>query len=185
MGLSRIHTRGALAHPHLVLPRPLSTAAFRPPAPTRAAVENVNVRRPAPPVPLMSLVIPVPTRYRSVMVPTAGTMTAAPIQSQSVAVPSSAIASSTVDPEPGSNCRCVWYAPVREMIVSCMKWACVDSLGLMLMKAEQIYPSLEPLLRGNIVAAAFAVREEERILAVSETRNVERNHIEFLSDFEL
>lgn len=65
-----------------------------------------------------------------------------------------------------------------------MRWAKNDNLSLLLLKAEQCYPSLNPTLRGNVVAAAFAAWEEDRVSATVRAREMELNHQTFMNDFD-
>lgn len=132
----------------------------------------------------MSLVVPVPARYRTMENPSATLSTSVTSISSEVDANRSSVADPPTVPGAMFGCECAWYTLLRELIRSCMRWARTDNLSLLLMKAEQCYPSLNPLLRGNVVAAAFTVREEERVVAAVDTRQLNRNHISFLSDFE-
>lgn len=65
-----------------------------------------------------------------------------------------------------------------------MRWSLTDDLAVLIVKAEWSFLNLNLLLRGNVVAAALSVREEERNSAAMRNREVVQNYQGFLDNSE-
>lgn len=138
----------------------------------------------SPIVPLMSLNVPVPIRYRRVEA-SSGSITS------STAIPSVVSTSNSTNVDlsafshgPEYRCACTLYADVRKLIVASFRWSRTDGLPVLLNKAERHFPTLNTLLRSNVVAAVIDAREEERTTRPSRNQTMEQHHQEFLNDFE-
>lgn len=177
---ARVHTRGALAFRHLDPVRPAGPL-IRPVCDRRG---GNPVRAIQPPVPLMSLVVPVPTRYRSVHPPTLPVASAASSNVSTEAVSPVMNNDNPTQPQEHVRCACSLFTDIRHLVISAMRWSQNDTLAIMVTKASRSFPSLHPVLRSNIVAAALSVREEERTGELLRRRNVEQNHLAFLDDFD-
>lgn len=181
----RTYARGALANLHQCRPHPVLPSVAPIIRPAVATEDRTRRDRIPPPIPLMSLVVPVPTRYRLQEVPPpAVTITVAPGVSTVMTTSSATVCQNALPSSRDPICSCVFYAMLRNAIISSMRWSLTDDLALILLKAEQCYPTLNPLVRSNVVAAAVSVREEDRCLAASRSSEVDRNHQIFLSNFE-
>lgn len=170
---ARVYTRGALAFPHLLSNQQVQQTAVHPEG--QSQVNEGAGRRPSLPIPLMSLVIPVPMRYRPFHVQPPMITTSAPIVTQPTTAPSAMIDSIALSHGTGFRCVCSLYADIRNLIVSCMIWSLIEDLPFLFVRAGRGFPNLNPLLRGNVVAAVITVCQERDAAAV-QNRTVGQHH---------
>lgn len=180
----RGYTRGALAFPHLFSSRGLVRATPLSDSPARTREDPGDLRRSLPIVPLMSLNVPVPIRYRRVEASSGSITSSAAIPSVASTSNSTNVDLSAFSHGPEYRCACTLYADVRKLIVASFRWSRTDGLPVLLNKAERHFPTLNTLLRSNVVAAVIDAREAERTTRPSRNQTMEQHHQEFLNDFE-